>query len=296
MDHHDLIKALKAMTAEKNERPNRGAFIAAHPKFEAYLAQMGGWKKLMTLMGDEPEPKRHPKILLWDIEATNLNANYGFVICIGYKWYGEDKIHLISLRDFPALFKKDPTDDSLLIQAFAKVMEEADIQVYHYGDRFDFPYIQTRLLEKGKKPLKRVPSIDTWRICKYQLKLTSNRLDTISKVIPVEKGKERAEKTPLDGDQWRRAMGGQVTAIKYIEEHCIADIEVLDQVYTFIRPFAKNTPNIGKFIDKTRENCPACGSQDTNRRGFNLTHRGRKQNYQCQDCGNWFQGRLEKAV
>lgn len=236
-----------------------------------------------------------PKVLLWDIEASNLAANFGFIFCIGYKWAGEKQTHLISIRDFPKNFKNDTTNDKHVVEAFSKIVSEADVMVTHYGQRFDYPFVQTRLMMHGLPPLKDVPHIDTWRIAKYKLKFNSNRLDTISRAVPVGRDEKRELKTPLDSHHWVRGAAGHVPSIVYIERHCAADVKVLEKTYTTIRPYASSLPNLSKYLDKTREGCPACGAIETQKRGIKLTARGHQQRYQCQKCAHWFQAPFKKG-
>lgn len=228
--------------------------------------------------------QKDPRVLIWDIEASDLKGNFGFVFCIGYKWLGEKKTHLISIRDYPA-FNRDITDDRAVLKAFAKVMEEADLMVTHYGQRFDYPFLNTRCMIHGMKPMPSVPHVDTWRIAKYKLALHSNRLDTLSRVIPVSGVREL--KTPLEAPQWMKGRAGHVPSIRYIEAHCRADVRVLEDVYVKIRPFSSNLPNLAKHQDGVF-GCPACGSEKVHARGYHLTAHGKRRRYQCQGCGQWF--------
>jgi len=238
-----------------------------------------------------------PRILLYDIEASNLNANWGFTFCVGYKWYGEaGKARVLTNRQFGEAFKKDPTDDRPLLEATGDLFSKADIIVGHYSKGFDYPFLQTRRLIHDMDPLPVIPHVDTWHIARYKLKLNSNRLDTVSRIIPVD-SKLRKEKTAIDPLIWNRAIAGDIKALKYIEHHCLMDIEVLEQVYEAIRPFASNLPNASKLFDSTRQGCPSCNASNTNRRGYRVTPHGRYRQYQCMECGHWFKGKdLVKKV
>lgn len=226
---------------------------------------------------------KKPKILLWDIESSNLNANFGFIFCIGYKFLGERKPTIISIRDFPN-YKEDPSNDKRVVQEFAKVFNTADVQVTWYGARFDFPFVNTRLLMSGLQPLAPIPHIDGWRIAKYKLKLNSNRLDAVSRIIPGNK----TQKTPIDNKHWLRAASGHTASVKYVEKHCRADIQVLEKAYMAIRPYASAMPNVAKYINPTHEGCPICGSFNVHKRGTHLTATGTKQRLQCMKCAHWF--------
>lgn len=223
-----------------------------------------------------------PRVLLFDIEATNLSADFGFVLAIAWKWHGEAFVRKLSIVDSPT-FDKDPTNDKWLIEQFGKVLEQADVAVFHYGMYFDAPYLQTRALYHGMKPLNIPPMIDTWRICRKRLKLHSNRLASIAALLGVE------EKTPLDGPTWVRAMAANKKAIKYVVDHCIQDVVVLDQVYTRIRALGWDTPNMAPD-----GGCPTCGSRDLQARGQVKTLKAQKQRFSCNNCGHWFSRALTK--
>jgi uncharacterized protein YprB with RNaseH-like and TPR domain len=229
--------------------------------------------------------QKSPKILIWDIEASNLVADYGWVLCISYKWFGRGKPKTIRIRGTRE-FKRDRTDDSGVLKKFAKVFADADVHVFWFGEYFDLPFVQTRLLIAGEKPLPTIPFIDGWRIARKKLKLRSNRLDAVSKILHLNKGEKREEKLQPTPEDWRRANAGHHDALKIIEERCESDVLVLEQIYSKIRHLGSNLPNLSKFNDE--QGCPACGSEKVNRRGFNLTPQGKRQRMQCQQCAHWF--------
>lgn len=222
-------------------------------------------------------PKHDLKILFLDIEASNLAADFGFTICIGYKWHGEKKTHCISVDDFPQ-FKKDHTDDRQVLEAFRKVVEQADLLVYHYGSRFDYPFLQARCLFHDMLPLPQIPAIDTWRISRNGLRLSSNRLAALTNLLGV------GAKTPLVGRIWVKAMSGDRPSIRYIVKHCVQDVRVLEQVYDRIMPVRPS--GSGPVISHT--GCPSCGSPHVQRRGLVRTVKTLKHRWACRDCGHWF--------
>lgn len=216
-----------------------------------------------------------PRVLLVDIEATNLKADFGFIICLSYKWSGEKKVHNISIRNNPK-FKKDRTNDSYIIDQFRKIAEQADIVVTHYGSIFDYPYLQTRALMNGQPLLPQIPYIDTWRIARKKMALGSNRLASLARALGVE------EKTPLSGPIWVKAMSGDEKSISYIEKHCDQDVIVLEQVYEKIKGLRSDIPRL------SHTGCPTCGSFNTVSRGKVRTVKANKQQYSCKNCGHWW--------
>jgi uncharacterized protein YprB with RNaseH-like and TPR domain len=223
------------------------------------------------------------KICLFDIECTNLNANFGYILCVGYKWFGEKKNHIISITDSPT-WDTDPTNDKWVVSETAKVLNQADILVGWYSSKFDFPYLQSKLLMHGLKPMPPIPHVDGWRISRYKMKLTSNRLATVTSFFGLE------DKTPLNGPIWIKAAAGHKPSINYVIRHCRQDVEVLEQVYNKIRPLCTTHPNVSIALDDT-SGCPICGSSRVHKRGFSIARTCKRQRYQCMDCGGWSSGK-----
>ena len=238
---------------------------------------------------------KYDKIKPWDIEATNLSANFGYILCIGIKNLNEPnkKTRIYSVDDYP-LYKKDPTNDSALLEDAGKDLEDAGAWITWYGGGFDVPFVQTRRLFHKMKPLPMVPHIDGWRIAKYKMKLNSNRLATVSTFLEVE------EKTALNGPIWIKASAGDRDALRYIKEHCVQDVIVLEQVFKKIRPLMSNSPNLSllkslEARDGDNQLCPICCSPELEKRGQSITATGARQRYQCKECGCWSRGRVERV-
>lgn len=233
------------------------------------------WKpprKIKKVVVEAPKPR----VMFLDIEATNLKADFGYVLCVAWKWAGEDEVHHVSITEAPT-FAKDPTNDRWVIQQISKVCEEADIIVFHYGSIFDYPYLQARALYHGLPLLPQTKWVDTWRIARKQLAISSNRLASIANLVNVE------EKTKLSGRIWVKAMAGHKPSIKYVVEHCRQDVVVLEQVYDRIKGLRNDNPKVSHV------GCPTCGSYDVHRRGPVLTVKRKMFKYQCKSCGHWFQ-------
>jgi uncharacterized protein YprB with RNaseH-like and TPR domain len=226
-----------------------------------------------------------PKILLWDIEATNLVGNIGNILCIGYKWYGDKKPTVLSIRDYERDFKRDPTDDRRLVKDFSKLIEQADVMVTWFGKRFDMPFLQTRLLYHGLPPAPQILHVDGWEIAKKKLKLHSNRLAAVQDFLELP-----SSKTPLSFRELSRSRAGHVPSLRSIEHHCYMDVEVLEQAYTKLRPIAgRYHPNTA-LIRGRPEACTACGSEHIQARGYGYAETRLYKRYNCQDCGAWFRG------
>lgn len=237
-------------------------------------------------MKPNPKTPNAARVLFFDCETTNLNGNFGYLLCISYKFKG-GKINTIKITDFPE-FKKDPTNDKKVVEKFAPIFEQADMVVGWYSKKFDEPYINSRLLYHNLHPLASVPHIDAWWTCKSRLKLNSNRLASASAFLGVE------EKTPLNGRIWVQAMAGHKNAINYVVKHCEQDIVVLEQVYERLLPLIDSHPNVN-VGSASPDACPKCGTEGKlHKRGYRWARVSKTQRFKCNACGGWSLGKIER--
>lgn len=225
-----------------------------------------------------------PRILFFDIESSNLNANFGTILSIGWKWWGVDEVKVKSLLDYPAVFRRDPTNDCKLVDYFKQVYDTADVTVGWYSSRFDLPMISSKLVEFQRAPLAPVQHIDLWRTAKYQLKLSSNRLGSVAEFLGIE------EKTPVKGLIWRKACAGHKDSIGYVIEHNRQDVVVLEQAYGRLLPWIVGHPNLNLVLDSSA-NCPKCGKATLTKQGSRQSLTRQYQRFQCQSCGSWCRSR-----
>ena len=222
------------------------------------------------------------KILVWDIESTGLNATFGTILCIGYKWHGKPRVWVPSIFDYE---HKGTLDDQPLVEAFVKVYEQADYTVAHFGTYFDLPMIKTKLLRYGLPPLPPKPLMDTWKPARKQLRLHNNRLATLAEYLGTD-----AQKTPILFDQWLAAAHGSEAAMKYVKKHCRLDVLALGQVFEKLRPLFNMEPTRQLFLPGDHEGehtCVSCGSPRLHKRGWHVAKTRKYQRYQCQACGKW---------
>ena len=75
--------------------------------------------------------------------------------------------------------------------------------------------------------------------------------------------------------------------------HNCQDVTLLEKIYLKFRPWTSNHPNLNIFDGM--QGCPVCKSTRLTKQGYRMTGLGRRKQYQCQDCGKWCSGQLEKA-
>lgn len=240
----------------------------------------------------------NPKILLWDLESSfNQVLTFGLIkqfipidnitterhlYSVAYKWYGEKKIHTISILDDPKRFKKDPHDDYYVVSEFRKVIEQADCQVAHYGDLFDVKMFNARLVYHGLKPLPKMKSFDTKKLASKYFRFNSNKLDYLAQHLCG------IRKLNNPKNLWIDCFNGDEKAIQQMVKYNKQDIVILEAVFNKLIPFMKDySLNMNMFIKGARCSNPTCGSTDIEWRGWNYTRVGKYRRCQCKTCGAW---------
>lgn len=224
------------------------------------------------------------KIIYWDIEASDLSANWGTIFCIGYQIEG-GKPNCISITDFPG-WEKEPWNDYNVISTFLKILSLSDIgiEVTHYGTNYDKPFLQARMAYHGLGVFPLLGHVDTYYIAKSKLAIKGKSLGSIAEFLGC-----RFKKTALSPEVWRRAGRGDRAALAYIVKHCIADVRVLRQVYKKLAPMLMRHPVISEY-----GSCHNCGKRALQKRGSATTvYTGPRQRFCCRNCGAWSSRKME---
>jgi uncharacterized protein YprB with RNaseH-like and TPR domain len=220
------------------------------------------------------------KILFYDLEVSDLDADWGFTICIGYKWAHESDARVISVMDFPK-WKKNLLDDSRLWKEFMKVFNEADLTVGYYNSGFDRPYLYAKLLKHNLQIPANIPNVDLFYTVKANMKLRRKSMDNVTRYLDMQD--DTVHKTPVGGDLWQRARIGDPVGIQSVIEHCLADILLTERLYYRLRPLMRTHPRIARGLV-----CQACGSNHLTNQGTKLTTtKGVRYKTRCTDCGHW---------
>tara|TARA_Y100000310_G_scaffold344025_1_gene454608 strand:- start:12128 stop:12829 length:702 start_codon:yes stop_codon:yes gene_type:complete len=222
-------------------------------------------------------------VIVFDIETTSLGADMGYCLAIGWRELGKKRVHCPTVLDFKT-YDTDVTNDKELVEYGCSELAKADVLVGHYSTKFDYPFLQARLLYHDLPPMPPIPHVDTWRLARYKMRLQSNGLDNVSKFFEC---KDR--KTPLAKSVWRRAQAGYPDAIEYVKQHCIADVKVTEEVYEKTKVLSTTHPNLNLVNDRP-DSCPICSGGPMQKRGFNIARTGKKQRYQCGACFGWSSG------
>lgn len=176
------------------------------------------------------ESMKKLRIGFLDIEATQLNANFGYMLSWCVKDYQKEKYNygIITRNE---IFNLD--FDKRIVKELLLAIDNYDILYTHYGgdNRFDIPFIRTRAyvhnLEDYLPEYMEKIIMDTWLIARKKLRLYSNRLDVIAETLKIKD----IEKTKLKPDIWVKASVGDKESLNYILKHNKIDCAVLERVY-----------------------------------------------------------------
>jgi DNA polymerase elongation subunit (family B) len=235
-----------------------------------------------------------PKTLIFDIEVSpDIIASYGlreqyhshknilqdwYMICFAWKWLGGKNILSSSILDDLAAFRKNPSDDLVVVKRLHEVLQDADVIVGHNCDRFDWKKFQTRAAFHGLKPISKPAVVDTLKTAKKHFAFTSNSMAYISKYLGTE------EKKTHSPDMWMKILRGDKSAIKECVDYCKGDIQATEDLYLKLRPYMDDHPNHNLFRNKDIECCPKCGSLEFTSNGSTLRATGRYKKYICSKC------------
>jgi uncharacterized protein YprB with RNaseH-like and TPR domain len=218
------------------------------------------------------------KVTAFDIEATGLKADFAFLLTCSFGNVGEKKVTLFSLRQYgdgnPLQYEKQ------LVRDVRKHIMGLDVLLSYYGKGYDIPFLNSKMLEYGFDPLPNLPHVDIYWTAKSNFSLSRKSMQNVAYFSQVSH-----EKSPVEGRLWKSAMAGNLRALREIEIHNIADIDVLRDVYLKLRPYVRSHPRVNGLLP-----CRFCGESRLQKRGISVTAlKNNKQRVQCQNpsCGAW---------
>ena len=131
------------------------------------------------------------KVIMFDIETTGLSAQRSFTYIIGINVYENGHWTIIQL------FNDDGMSESEMIDTFLKMLPDYDVLVEFNGDRFDIPYIRTRMdfisSKTGfrfKDTFNDIPTVDLMKVIKpykFALGLPNIKQKTIEKYMDIHR-------------------------------------------------------------------------------------------------------------
>lgn len=246
---------------------------------------------------------KKPVVILIDIETSpNISYLWGTyqqnslkvlenskIISVSWKELDSAKINVKALVDYKS-YKKGIINDEQLVKEIWKVLDKADVVVGHHSDAFDLKKLNARFVYYGLNAPSAYKTVDTKKVASKYFKFDGNSLNALSGYFGL------GQKVNNGGfELWVRCMAGDMKAWKLMKDYNKQDVLLLEKLYLKLRPFINNHPNLNLVTDTLGESCPSCQSRNMQKRGFSITKTGRKQRFQCGDCGSWSSGPFTKV-
>jgi uncharacterized protein YprB with RNaseH-like and TPR domain len=178
-------------------------------------------------------PEAEERIGFLDIEASNLDADFGIILSWCIKDSLSNKIYSDVLT--PTDVKKG-YEDKRIVQSLVDTMRLFDRVVGFYSTNFDIPFIRARASIVGVEFLKygELKHKDIYYLMKSKYKISSRRLENCCRVVLGH-----TEKTRIDAKFWRNGVRGDKKALKYILDHNEKDVLDLEKLYWKVIDYQK---------------------------------------------------------
>ena len=245
--------------------------------------------------------KQYPRILTIDIETAPIQAavwglfkqNIGlnmiqkdwYILSYTAKWYGEDTILYNDKRN-----SWDTEDDYEMLRELWSLLDEADIVVGQNSVKFDSKKINSRLIMNGFKPPRSYKQVDTLQIAKRHFNFTSNKLEYMTDKLCKKYKKLKHGKYP-GYELWKECLKGNLGAWQEMEEYNVHDVLSTEELYTIMRPWMNNHPNLNVYSDSEDTIC-TCGHNDWSHSGYHCTNLSKFDKFRCNNCGSEVRGRV----
>jgi hypothetical protein len=203
------------------------------------------------------------------------------IICISYKWEGEDEVHHFE-------WDKNKGDKKML-QQFCKVLEKSDESIGHNGDRFDLKWIRTRCLYHEIFMPSNVLTYDTLKIAKSHFLFNSNTLNYIATFLGLNP--KQSTTFSLWTDMLFHSRGSQTykSARKIMLDYCDHDVILLEQVYNKLKLYADHRINHSVLKGAPKWACPECAGNHVKVKKTLATKAGTiKKQMECKSCKRYY--------
>lgn len=184
--------------------------------------------------------REHPdktKVGIIDIEASNLKADFGVVICYAIQDLATDDI-ISRIATKKELFDRKRQPDYAVMKDLCDDMRKFDRLIGYYcsDGKFDIPFLRSRAVAQNLDfpGYGEVIMEDVWPIIRYKFCLSSNRLINASRFLVGE-----SNKTNWFAAYWIRAIQGDKEALAYIKDHCEKDVQDTKKLYLKVRRFKR---------------------------------------------------------
>jgi uncharacterized protein YprB with RNaseH-like and TPR domain len=192
------------------------------------------------------------KVGYFDIETYGFKANFGLMLSwamfvpkeVRVQDDGSLKISKKGKTYHDFMKRNEAIDykklDKRITGSLLDAINEVDIVVGYYSTRFDVPFTRTRAA-KWEVPFPKYQDkyhADMWFVVRSLYSLSRNTLQQACALFGID------GKTHVDYDLWDRARLGDPDAMAYVDDHCVADVEILARLHEKIsgyRPLTRRS-------------------------------------------------------
>lgn len=180
--------------------------------------------------------EQHPpeRVGFLDIEATSLNASFGFMLSYCIKRRGGEVLQrCVTPKEIHGL-----EFDRRLCETFLGDLSAFDRLFTFYGTRYDVPFLRTRCLSHGLgfPPMGSLFHSDVYFGVRNRLKLHSNRLEAACTFFGIP-----SKGVKLDPMLWRKASVGCKKSLAKVLEHNVEDVVSLEQLWDVLQGHVRTT-------------------------------------------------------
>lgn len=178
-------------------------------------------------------PEESERLAFFDIEASNLDADYGIMLSWAIKPSDSDKVigDVLTPEDV-----KKGYEDKRIVESCIDALGKFDRVVTYYGTGFDLPFLRARALIVGVDfpTFGTLKHKDIYYTIKSKFKLSSRRLENACRQLLG-----KTDKTRIDAKYWRNGVRGDKESLEYIFEHNTYDCLDLEKLYDKVIDFSK---------------------------------------------------------
>jgi len=165
-------------------------------------------------------------VVFLDIETSSLHADIGSLIVAGFLTEKEEKF----------FFVEAPKDEGRVLEDILKHLEKIKKEkIYVWNASFDIPFLISRCLKHGIKVkiFTQLKIVDLLKFSREVLRLSSNRLDDVSRFLGIEKN---IKTTGRDMQKfYEEFLSGNVGMKEEIINHCRDDLISLSKIYEKVK-------------------------------------------------------------
>ena len=183
------------------------------------------------------------KILFFDIEAEDLNADYGIM----FNWaamdedgnFFEDYITLNDIKKYKSSNRNiEPKEDKRIVQSLVDLMSKYTRVVAHFGCGYDVPFVRTRAVICGVEfpSFGMIYQSDTWVFLKKKFKLSRNSLENGCRKLLGKTHKDKLSLSIKHG-----ILRGEKWAMDDSRKHCKYDVIDLKALYNSTYKYSRKT-------------------------------------------------------